>query len=80
MFTWLLQPAWNWKKLSKSSDTGLTKQANQERMAAEKQIEELNETHEGFEGEMPEPKAPVTPVKTTGTGINSSTKVGLNLI
>lgn len=77
LFTWLFQPTWSWKKLSKHNAEADTKKINSQIAATEKEIEELNKPESNeVEGEMP---VPTVPLNTQGTGINALPRVGLNL-
>lgn len=78
LFTYLFQPALKASKTFNSKSKAATAQAIAEKNKAEEQTAELNKPDATeYEGEMP---SPITPVKTQGTGLNSMTKVGLNLI
>ena len=77
-YGWDANPFKDWKRFNSKNDAK-TAAANAQRAKAEKVLEEFNKpVSTDLEGTMP---TPVTPVKTTGTGINNDTvqKIGLNL-
>lgn len=81
-FSWFYNPIGTaFSSHNKQKSKQEVAQINAQKRAEEKKLKELSkpETNE-VEGEMPVPAAPVTPVKTTGTGINNTQpRIGLNL-
>lgn len=76
-FSYIFSPITTWKKKFNSKKKEAIALANKQRKEAEEQVEELNKPDSNdIDGEMP---TPVVPTKTTGTGINTLPRVGLNL-
>ena len=80
VFRYMFSPVWTWHNIASTNrkvEEAAKAGAAQGKADVEEEIAKQDAETDQLRGEMP---MPAVPVKTTGTGINNTTKVGLNLL